>query len=109
MRVKLIFLSVVAAVLLSGCSMTAEEQRVADIQSCTDYGFSEGTDAFASCRQNLAQQRSADDRAMAVAFASRPLPVYQPPPPVQLWQPPPRVRMNCTSTGYGNMMTTNCY
>lgn len=55
--------------LLAGC-VSPEEQRGADRQTCSGYGFTPGTDAFAHCMMETSQQRdaqAANDRRAAAA------------------------------------------
>ena len=40
---------------LAGCN--AEEQKKLDMQACTGYGFQPGTNEFATCMMQTAQQR----------------------------------------------------
>ena len=47
------------AVGLAGC-VSPEEQRAADQQQCAGFGFTPGTDAFASCMLKITQQRQAE-------------------------------------------------
>ncbi|CAN7539109.1 hypothetical protein LJR231_003888 [Phyllobacterium sp. LjRoot231] len=50
--------------LIAGCvSMTPEERRALDNQTCSSYGFRRGTDAFANCLLNLDLDRRAASRA----------------------------------------------
>lgn len=57
-------------VILAGCqTMTPEERRAADEQSCRDYGFRKKNDAFAECMQRLELDRRATRRANDIAFA----------------------------------------
>ena len=58
--------------LLSGCVDPAQiraENRASDRQRCMDYGYQEGTDAFANCmersdeKREYAQQRAEDRKA----------------------------------------------
>jgi hypothetical protein len=49
---------------IAGCvSMTPEERRALDSQTCSSYGFRRGTDAFANCLLNLDLDRRAASRA----------------------------------------------
>ena len=45
--------------LLAGCAAgpTPEQQREADRQRCTDYGFAPGTDRFAQCMMRTDERR----------------------------------------------------
>ena len=78
-------LSVPAAfllVLLAGCTtMTPEEQRAADEETCRSYGFRARNDAFAECLQRIELDRRAQSRANRIAFeaSSRPpMVIYRP-------------------------------
>lgn len=62
----------VVAILLSGCADSAQtraENRATDRQRCADYGYQEGTDAFATCmersdeKREYAEQRAEDRKA----------------------------------------------
>lgn len=64
--------SIVVAVVLSGCTDPAQiraENRASDRQRCSDYGYQEGTDAFAHCmersdeKREYAEQRAQDRKA----------------------------------------------
>ena len=63
-----------ALILLAGCTtMTPEERRAADEETCRDYGFRRGTDSFAECLQRIDLDRRAQRRASMIAFeASQP-------------------------------------
>ncbi len=57
-------LAVLLTVFVAGCvSMTPEERRALDNQTCSSYGFRRGTDAFANCLLNLDLDRRAASRA----------------------------------------------
>ncbi|RIK85034.1 MAG: hypothetical protein DCC69_11945 [Hyphomicrobiales bacterium] len=65
--------------LVAGCTtMTAEEQRRADEETCRSYGFTRKNDAFAECLQRIDLDRRAARRA---AF-QRDAWIYAPPPRV---------------------------
>lgn len=71
------------ATLLAGCvTMTPEQRRAADEQTCRNYGFRENTEAFANCLMRLDLDRRADRRAWEsrTDFYDRPLVIYQPVP-----------------------------
>jgi hypothetical protein len=56
--------ALVLSLLIAGCvSMTPEERRALDNQTCSSYGFRRGTDAFANCLLNLDLDRRAASRA----------------------------------------------
>jgi hypothetical protein len=69
-----------AAVLLAGCTtMTPEERRAADEETCRSYGFKHRNDAFAECLQRLELDRRAERRAAAAALDwDEPIVVYRP-------------------------------
>lgn len=72
-----------ALALLAGCTtMTPEERRAADEETCREYGFRRGSEAFAECLQRIDLDRRAQSRASMVALeASRP--------PVVIYRPVP--------------------
>ncbi len=49
------------ATLLAGCN--AEEQQKLDMQACTGYGFKPGTNEYATCMMQTAQNRAAQQAA----------------------------------------------
>ena len=56
--------AILLTLLIAGCvSMTPEERRVIDGQTCSSYGFRRGTDAFANCLLDLDLDRRAASRA----------------------------------------------
>lgn len=56
--------ALLAAILIAGCTtMTPEERRAIDSQTCSSYGFKRGGDGFASCLLNLELDRRAASRA----------------------------------------------
>jgi hypothetical protein len=65
------------AIALSGC-ISPQEQYKRDVYECEGYGFTEGTDAFANCMMNTAQQRA----LRWTIIESKPTPTYTPPPVV---------------------------
>ena len=57
-------LAVLLTLFVTGCvSMTPEERRALDNQTCSSYGFRRGTDAFANCLLSLDLDRRAASRA----------------------------------------------
>ncbi|ABQ60075.1 putative lipoprotein [Brucella ovis ATCC 25840] len=69
------------ASLLAGCvTMTPEQRRAADEQTCRSYGFKPKTDAFANCLMRIDLDRRADRRAWQnqVDFYDPPMVIYQP-------------------------------
>ena len=76
----LILLSITSG-LLAGCvTMTPEQRRAADEQTCRSYGFKARTDAFANCLMRLDLDRRADRRAWQnrVDFYDAPMVIYRP-------------------------------
>jgi hypothetical protein len=55
-------LATIAALVVSGCTVSAEERRVRDQQTCRGYGFVEGSEAFANCMMQLDLDRRAAQR-----------------------------------------------
>ena len=76
------YLLLIAAAALAGCTtITPEEQRAADEQTCRSYGFTRKNDAFAECLQRLELDRRAERReSLASLERSRPIVVYRPVP-----------------------------
>lgn len=75
----LVLLGVVG--LLAGCvTMTPEQRRAADEQTCRGYGFKAKTEGFANCLMRLDLDRRADRRAWQdqVDSFDRPMVIYQP-------------------------------
>src|SRR6185312_3457938 len=71
MRVLIVLCAVLA---LTGCattSMSPEQVAAADDTTCQGYGFTPGTDAFAQCRLQIAEQHHADNvrRRQAIGAA----------------------------------------
>lgn len=67
---------IAAALLLTACqSMTPEERRAADENTCASYGFRRGTENFATCLMNI----DLDHRAERRSIMERQQPVYFPP------------------------------
>jgi len=79
---RLVPLILVAA--LAACTtLTPEEQRRADEETCRSYGFTRKNDAFAECLQRVELDRRASRRA---AFQRDPW-IYAPPPRVVVVRP----------------------
>lgn len=56
--------ALLAAFVITGCTtMTPQERRAIDNQTCSSYGFKRGGDGFASCLLNLELDRRAASRA----------------------------------------------
>lgn len=78
---KLVPLVMVAA--LAACTtMSPEEQRRADEETCRAYGFARKNDAFAECLQRIELDRRAERRAALDRD-----PWFYAPPPVIVVQP----------------------
>lgn len=59
---RTVMVAALTALVLAGCSTTAEERRVRDQQTCRGYGFVEGSEAFANCMMQLDLDRRAAQR-----------------------------------------------
>jgi hypothetical protein len=70
------------AVVLAACTtMSPQERRAMDEETCRSYGFRPDTDAFATCLQRIDLDRRAELRASRAEFdrwASQPAVVYRP-------------------------------
>jgi len=103
-----------ALIALAGCdTMSPEQARVQEDQSCADYGFKPGTDEFAKCMMQLDQTRIANNAEARRRFGEAMVEMSN------------QMRANrpvtCTSNGYGNASgfgntvnfnhssTTTCY
>jgi outer membrane biogenesis lipoprotein LolB len=80
MKIHGIALAGIATILLAGCTtMTPEERRAADEETCRSYGFKHRNDAFAECLQRLELDRRAERRANAAALDwDEPMVIYRP-------------------------------
>ena len=71
-----------SAVVLAACTtMSPQERRVMDEETCRSYGFRPDTDAFAACLQRIDLDRRAELRASRAEFdrwASQPTVVCRP-------------------------------
>jgi hypothetical protein len=100
MKRSLLFLAVLA---LMGCT-SAEEVRqknaALDDETCRSYGLTFGTPEYAQCRQNIANQRSANARAALGLLLLQ----QQNQPATYIPQPQPQapVRMTTTCNTVGN-------
>jgi hypothetical protein len=57
-------LALLLTLLVAACTtMTPEERRAMDAQTCASFGFRRGTDGFSSCLLNLELDRRAASRA----------------------------------------------
>lgn len=97
--------------LLGGCAEYEQRQAAArdagDDSQCRSYGIQPGTDVYAQCRMNLANQLAANRRVATEALL-RPQPA--PTPYMMPISPPPAAGpRNCTSVVSGNVVNTNCY
>ncbi|WP_457582544.1 hypothetical protein [Ensifer canadensis] len=63
MKTKLLTLAAVGLLLAACQTMTPEERRAADGNTCASYGFRRGTDAFATCLQRIELDRRAERRS----------------------------------------------
>ncbi|MBX9452790.1 MAG: hypothetical protein KL801_13305 [Mesorhizobium sp.] len=74
--------TLIALAVLAGCTtMTPEERRASDEETCREYGFRKGSEAFAECLQRIELDRRAERRANMASFElSRPMVVYRPVP-----------------------------
>ena len=59
---KTVSLAAVTAIVLAGCTVSAEERRIRDQQTCRGYGFVEGSEAFANCMMQIDLDRRAAQR-----------------------------------------------
>lgn len=70
------------AIGLAACTtLSPEERRAMDEDSCRSYGFRPGTDAFAACLQRIDLDRRANARANRAEFdrwANQPTVIYRP-------------------------------
>jgi hypothetical protein len=86
MRLAYLLAPVVAATLAACTSMTPQERRAVDEAQCRDYGFTPGTDGFASCLQRIdldrrqATRSQMDRLAAQDPFMRGPVVIYQPVP-----------------------------
>lgn len=55
-------IAALAALVLAGCTVSAEERRIRDQQTCRGFGFVEGSEAFANCMLQLDLDRRAAQR-----------------------------------------------
>lgn len=75
---------IVLLALVAGCTtMTPEDQRRADEETCRSYGFTRKNDAFAECLQRIELDRRASRRASVQRDAW----LYAPPPRVVVVRP----------------------
>lgn len=75
------FLAVLALALTACTTITPQERRALDEETCRSYGFRAGTDAFAACLQRIDLDRRAEARASRAEFdrwANTPAVVYRP-------------------------------
>lgn len=71
--------AILALALVAGCTtMTPEQRRQADEETCRSYGFTRKNDAFAECLQRIELDRRAAHRA---SFERDPW-IFAPPPRV---------------------------
>ncbi|MFB9951516.1 hypothetical protein ACFFP0_21930 [Rhizobium puerariae] len=67
---RLLLLAALAAPLAACQTMTPEERRAADENTCAGYGFRRGTDAMARCLLDLELDRRAESRAFQARSSS---------------------------------------
>lgn len=77
MNVTKLFAIILFGVVAGCTTMTPEEQRLADEETCRSYGFVRKNDAFAECLQRIELDRRASRRASLQREAW----IYAPPPP----------------------------
>ncbi|TWG98955.1 hypothetical protein L598_001700000490 [Mesorhizobium sp. J18] len=66
---KIILPALAVAMTVSACqTMTPEERRARDEETCRTYGFRTGSEAFAQCLLELELDRRAERRAQMDAF-----------------------------------------
>jgi hypothetical protein len=83
---------------------TVHAQTENDDAICKSYGLQFGTPEYAQCRQNAANQRSANQRAAAAAYmATRPQAA-----PMVPYQMPTNKTTNCTTNYVGTQAYTSC-
>lgn len=63
MTMRLLGLAAAGLVLAACQSMSPQERRARDENTCASYGFRRGTDAFATCLQRIDLDRRAEGRA----------------------------------------------
>ncbi|RMC69710.1 hypothetical protein [Sinorhizobium meliloti] len=63
MTMRLLGLAAAGLVLAACQSMSPQERRARDENTCASYGFRRGTDAFATCLQRIDLDRRAEARA----------------------------------------------
>ena len=89
-----------------GMRAAAEAQVFNDDATCRSYGLHFGTPGYAQCRQNIANQRDANNTALAATILANP----PPPPPAPSYSPPkclgcvelPKTyNTNCSFSEYG--------
>ena len=81
MEMRSAVLAFIAIGLAACTTMTPQERRALDEETCRSYGFRAGTDAFAACLQRIDLDRRAEARASRAEFdrwARTPAVVYRP-------------------------------
>lgn len=92
-----------AAILLAGCQteQPADQAQIQQLgETCQAYGFTPGSNEFATCIFQMDQQRMATNRQKRMAMAG----ALQ-----QAGQSFQRNRVNCTTRPIGTTVYTNCY
>jgi hypothetical protein len=105
------------------CATLQPQRQVSVDEVCRSYGYQVGTKDFSDCQLKLAEHMlDAQGRVAAAAASVPPAPPVQtvnPFPPPQLMVPPPGIiqpvpvyqppaQVNCTTTGVGATVYTNC-
>ncbi len=78
---RTVVLALLALALAACTTITPEERRALDEETCRSYGFRAGTDAFAECLQRIDLDRRAEARASRAEFdrwSRTPAIVYRP-------------------------------
>lgn len=97
------YLILAGALVLTSC-ITTEEQRIARYhERCAGYGFTPGTDSFATC----VMQQDAARRQIGAAILGAALSKQQPERRLQVIIPG-TPHISCTSRTVGNTTYTNC-
>lgn len=78
---KTLIATVLATLVLAGCTTTAEERLANDRNTCRAYGFTEGSEAFANCLLQLDLDRRAAQRDRMDRIR------FDPPPRIVIVQP----------------------
>jgi len=103
---KLFAFVALVALLLSGCTtLSPAEVAAQDQDTCANYGFKPGTDAFAQCRLQLAEGHHIDDVRQRAAIADSLQQMSN-----NLEANRPRTcNANTFGSGYSSSTTVTCY